>query len=217
MKKIILWTCFDDKENAKKEISKIRWGKLIKYSDKDGKYYFHSHFGYIQEVKIEINHWDLQNVKEKDYQLLSNLYLESIRKAEEINRKAPIGAFVPGLSEKGPIYSVITKYSYQKNNQSIFDVCAELFMRLLMAHLLTNGNKRVALVFLKLLLCNLGYYLKWTEGFIKNYSKHKEKVKVFTEKLTSKQNPDSDIYQKIKTEVSSWIQDSVLIGLYWKN
>ena len=82
-----------------------------------------------------------------------------------------------------------------------------------MGHALLNGNKRIALMFLKGFLWEFGYYLKWTKGMWQNYSKYKTQVEIFVKKLEKKSGNN---YEKTRLQIYEWIKQNTIIGLNWR-
>ena len=83
----------------------------------------------------------------------------------------------------------------------------------MMNHYLTNGNKRLALTFLKGLLWQFGYYLKWTDGMYKNYLIHKLVIEDFVKDLEDKNDEER---KDVKKQIKKWIMQNVIIALHWR-
>ncbi|MCK5867406.1 MAG: hypothetical protein KAG14_03325, partial [Mycoplasmataceae bacterium] len=103
------------------------------------------------------------------------------------------------------IVSTINMFSYLDLSElSIFDFFLEIFVKLLIGHYLTNGNKRMALTFLKVIMWEFGYYLKFTEGVWKNYNKHRTVIEEFAMGLET--NGNDELQTKTKKDIKSSIE-----------
>ena len=110
---------------------------------------------------------------------------------------------------------VINKYCYfdKSSGKTFFDLATDIFCKILMGHYLLNGNKRMALTFLKGFLWEFGYYLKWTQGMYKNCKKHRTQVEIFVKKLEKKSGNN---YERTRNQIHKWIKKNTIIGLNWR-
>ena len=83
-----------------------------------------------------------------------------------------------------------------------------------MGHYLTNGNKRMALTFLKAIMWEFGYYLKFTEGSWKDYAAHKTIIEKFAMNMETKINKGIKI--QTRKDIWNWIKNNAIIGLHWR-
>ena len=112
------------------------------------------------------------------------------------------------------VYSTVYKFANDDDfvRASIFDFVTSLFIRLMIKHALIDGNKRISLISLRVILRRLGYYLKWNEcenedSVLKTY---KNDVIHFVKSLQNKSekclNIENEDFQKIK----NWIRENTL-------
>ena len=176
---------------------------------KDGKYYFKSHYESDVEI-IDYSHAIFKISKEIEEHLVEIIKL-AFKEAKEIseenmNEEKNNGDLIKALM------SILNRYYYDSHsNADIFDLVTDMFIRILMGHYLINGNKRLALTFLKGILWEFGYYLKWTRGHMwKNYSKHKTQIEEFVQELENQKEKEN------KIKIKNWILKNVIIGLNWR-
>ena len=183
----------------------------------DHKYFFTSRFtNHKEEIDfkyIEINLED-EKIANLLYKFLVQVCYESVEEANKLSEE-PMGHVMPDKTFESIIFSKITKYSYDQGNKDIFDFIGEIFISLLMNHVLSNGNKRTATMFLKLSLKHLGYYFKWTSDFYMKADVHNDQIQTFASNLSTK-NSCAKI-EKTKEEIFKWIKENVMIDMRLEN
>ena len=212
MKSITLYLLENENpKNAWKYFRKFS-NSLLRFDSTTKKFYFSSNYKPKEEEihclynYMQCNAKEIGNVES----ILNAAMLESKRlSSENFGQEVKKGSVLSGL------VNTINKYHYISNgDKDIFDLTLDLFVKILMGHYLTNGNKRLAITFLKGFLWERGYYLKWTQGIFKEYDKHKMHVEKFVEKL---QNRDNNDKVKTKAEIKIWIMNNVIIALNWRS
>ena len=99
-----------------------------------------------------------------------------------------------------------------KENLSIFEFVTDIFIKLLNSHYLTNGNKRLASLFLYNFLWECGYFFYFSKGSSSFIEKYIIDIKDFVEKLENEQN-----IENISKEIIKWIKTRVVIGLNFRS
>ena len=155
----------------------------------ENSFYFKSHF---KEKLEKINYqYGVINLNNSEHyfskliaQILENAYLE----AKSIT-KENMGFEIQKGSIKSSILLTINEFTYYtlEDNKNFFDLVTKIFIKILMTHHLDNGNKRLALCFLKRFLWEFGYYLKWTKGMYTNYYQYKNIIEEFVAELENKE------------------------------
>lgn len=164
------------------------------------------------EEKIQV-HYDIVEFDEELSIVLYRLLESALDEARKLSTEN-MGREITKGSLNGIICSKINKFSYFTNDEfDLFDFVSELFISILMGHKLSNGNKRLSIVFLKVVLWHFGYYLKFTQGFQKDYTIHKTFIEEFVRNLENKEENDVEAY---KATVKKWILENVIIGLNWR-
>ena len=110
----------------------------------------------------------MQTVLKESYEVAKTISEEKMGKLEQ--------------SVHSEIAITVNKYYYEEC-KSVFYLVSELFYKLLMGHHLTNGNKRLAFMFLISCLRFLGYHLPWTYGEKKNYQHYESRIVKWVEKF----------------------------------
>ena len=103
--------------------------------------------------------------------------------------------------------------SFNERPKTLFHFLASIFIKLLMGHYLSNGNKRLSLLFLIYSLKSFGFYFFWTEGTFKNYKYYEE----YLEKIVIKMQNQNINYNSID-EIAVWIESKTVISTdinYW--
>lgn len=204
--KVVVWGKVDKEKYFK------RWKSSL-FSVEDHKIYFSSKFEPKVEAEVEIWSLSKDSLNNSFLEMLINIYENSRLQAKELSIE-PVDGYRERMSAEGPISSILMKYSYKDEGEStIFEFVRDLFVRMLMGHVLINGNKRTATVFLKTLLESFGYYFKWTEGFYKDYSKHKDKIEYFASELEHKGTYNENSHKDINKEILEWVESNALIGI----
>ena len=181
--------------------------RLISYEH--NKFYFNSKFGPKEEIildpiELKFDETILEKIREI-LKIASN-------QASEISSE---NMDMDYLKLNQGIISTINMFSYLDLSElSIFDFFLEIFVKLLIGHYLTNGNKRMALTFLKGIMWEFGYYLKFTEGVWKNYNKHRTVIEEFAMGLETRGN--DELQTRTKKDIKSWIIKNAIIGLNWR-
>ncbi|WKX02278.1 hypothetical protein [Candidatus Mycoplasma mahonii] len=107
------------------------------------------------------------------------------------------------------IFSKITKAFYEPP-RSIFSFVSGLFINILMGHKLTDGNKRVSLLFLILSLRYFGYHFSWSKGIHQNYTFYETKIEKIVKDLEKGYNEKDEI------NIEKWVKKYSTIALYWR-
>ena len=184
--------------------------KFSHLKSEEDKYYFYSNFTGKEEIEFECVKISVPDLAEDISVLLTELYDVAKIEAQSLSEE-PVGDFVEGNSVKILIDSVIMKACYANEEIEIFELLSEIFIRMLMGHVLTNGNKRSATMFLKLSLKIFGYYLKWTSHYYMHEGVHKDKIENFVANMES--NNSKETIKKTEQEIRDWVKYNVMFDL----
>lgn len=210
MKKLIFYILETENVNHANYIWNNKKNSMLSYADQ--KFYFSSYFSTKKE-EIQVIR-GVVRFDDEFFELIPELIAKSMTEARQISEE-PIGTNKPGMNLSDALKHTINMWmNVAKEEDTIFHLSADLFIKIITGHYLTNGNKRTALAFLKLFLWHFGYYLKWSDGFWKNYEVHKTRVEIFVEKYQLAKNDIEK--EQLRNEVISWIDDNVIIGLNWR-
>ncbi len=103
--------------------------------------------------------------------------------------------------------STINIFLY-KEHKYFFEFITELFVKFLMFHMFRNGNKRVSLSFLVIILHYFGYDFKWTKSSDQENKKHEDLLEKFVENM---QRTEECNLEKNKEEIRKWIEAHSMI------
>ena len=182
---------------------------------KDNQWYFVSKYTGMEEVEIALNNIEYKEFyKEEATNFFVELFHISMEEAQTIS-KEPVGPIKIRGGEYDLLFSFLQKYSYNDNSENLFfEFARDIFIRVLTGHILGNGNKRTAVVFLKYVLKTFGFYFKWTESNYKNYSVYEDIIENFIKRLHST-NSVTEI-ENTREEVLNWIKGNTLVDLSFK-
>ncbi len=139
---------------------------------------------------------------------LNEVLIKAHEKAEEFS-KVNMGTLTPVRKDKilKSIEQTFNYFTYNPNYEyGIFTICAKIFSDILMNHYLTNGNKRLAIVFIKELLWELGYYFKFTKSQWDDYDNDLSILKMYVVEFDEL---DRDI---VEETISIWFKDNSTIA-----
>lgn len=219
-------------ENAKllakslKQFVKTFSNSLLEYDeiidDNKIRYKFYSHYN-TKIVGVEaifyplIIHKEIEWIKEivslainKAYDFI--IYNQNDQQPIDLDNTNKISEVILGTFNK---YSSIhfsefltPEFIKTKNMFNIIDLVNEIFVNLLLDHILINGNKRLALTILSRILYVFGFYLKYSnyqdENFFIFMDEIEEIIKIHQEK--------QDI-EKTKEKSKKFIMDNIFIAL----
>ncbi|MGL5630710.1 MAG: type II toxin-antitoxin system death-on-curing family toxin [Mycoplasmoidaceae bacterium] len=177
----------------------------------NNKYYFDSKINGKKEVDFKLFYLEY-NERTIDY--LTSLYENVFDNARNLSDEPMESESDSKKKLNSVIISVFFNYFRSKKikNISIFDIFAEIFIKLLQNHILKNGNKRFSLSYLIFILRIFGYHFKWSWGKNKDYKKYEKFVEEYVIKLQTINNKKPNV-DKIMNEIKNWIIKNVVVKL----
>lgn len=188
--------------------------KNSKFFYRDNKIYFNSLYDSLP-VECRIKCYNL-NLDESLLQSLITIIHLAHKEAMSLSGE-PI---MCNLESYEKIISILNttiyEFLYKEENCSIFNFVAKIFIKLLMFHPLSNGNKRFSIAYISLLLNFMGYYLKWTGGEWINYKFYENKISEFVSKLSNIEISDiNEINEKnlkVEKDIIKWLIQNTIIS-----
>lgn len=144
----------------------------------------------IKKFKVENICFIYLNLNEETAHIIKDIILETYKNLQKKyeNKNEKIGKELYKDDLKNMIFSLIQTFLYLENI-SIFDLITQIFIRIITKHYLINGNKRLGISNLYLILISFGYKLIYQSNYLKDKI-HYKKCKKFVIILQNKDCSD---------------------------